>query len=92
MSDLQTISPANTDSSAAKAWLRGLELTAPISKNPGCVISTVIEDLAVRYGDAPALLFPTGGTTGLPKAVGLPFSSPHIPYLFQNIKTRRQGK
>ncbi len=56
MSDVQTIAAANTDSSAAKAWLRGLELTAPISKNPGRVISTVIEELAVRYGDAPALI------------------------------------
>jgi len=56
MTDVQTISPTNTDSSAAKAWLRGLELTAPIPKNPGRVISTVIEELALRYGDAPALL------------------------------------
>jgi fatty-acyl-CoA synthase len=56
MTDVQTISPTNTDSSAAKAWLRGLELTAPIPKNPGRIISTVIEELALRYGDAPALL------------------------------------
>ena len=56
MSDVQTISPTNTDSSAARAWLRGLELTAPIPKNPGRIISTVIEELALRYGDAPALL------------------------------------
>jgi fatty-acyl-CoA synthase len=56
MSDVQTISPTNTDGSAARAWLRGLELTAPIPKNPGRVISTVIEELAARYGDTPALL------------------------------------
>ncbi len=56
MTDVQTVAAVNTDSSAAKAWLRGLELTAPISKNPGRVISTVIEELAVRYGNAPALL------------------------------------
>ena len=56
MTDVQTVAAVNTESSAAKAWLRGLELTAPISKNPGRVISTVIEELAVRYGNAPALL------------------------------------
>jgi fatty-acyl-CoA synthase len=42
--------------SAAKAWLRALELTAPIPANPGRILPNVIEDLAARHGDAPALL------------------------------------
>jgi fatty-acyl-CoA synthase len=42
--------------SPAKAWLRALELTAPIERNPHRVLSTVIEEMAARMGDAPALL------------------------------------
>jgi fatty-acyl-CoA synthase len=53
---MQTSAPINTSGSAAKAWLRALELTAPIPRNRDRVISTVIEDLAARSGDAPALL------------------------------------
>jgi fatty-acyl-CoA synthase len=52
----ETISPPRNDASAAKAWLRALELTAPIPRNRDRVLSTVIEDLAARSGDAPALL------------------------------------
>jgi fatty-acyl-CoA synthase len=43
-------------SGSAKAWLRALELTAPIPRNRERVMSTVIEELAARSGDAPALL------------------------------------
>ena len=43
-------------SSSAKAWLRALELTAPIPRNRERVMSTVIEELAARSGNAPALL------------------------------------
>jgi fatty-acyl-CoA synthase len=46
----------NTNGSAAKAWLRALELTAPIARAPDRVLSTVIEDLAAQWGDAPSLL------------------------------------
>jgi fatty-acyl-CoA synthase len=42
--------------SSAKAWLRALELTAPIANNPGRILSTVIEELAEQFGEAPALL------------------------------------
>jgi len=42
--------------SPAKAWLRALELTAPIPRNRDRILSTVIEEVAVRMGDAPALL------------------------------------
>jgi fatty-acyl-CoA synthase len=56
MSDVETTATVNADSSVAKAWLRGLELTAPISKNRDRILPTVIEELAERYGDTPALL------------------------------------
>jgi fatty-acyl-CoA synthase len=46
----------NTNGSSAKAWLRALELTAPIARTPDRILSTVIEELAVQRGDAPALL------------------------------------
>lgn len=49
-------SSAGTGGSVASAWLRALELTAPIPNNPGRIFSTVIQDLAERYGKAPALL------------------------------------
>jgi fatty-acyl-CoA synthase len=41
--------------SAAKAWSRALELTAPIAHNPDRVFPTVIEEACARLGDAPAL-------------------------------------
>jgi fatty-acyl-CoA synthase len=40
----------------AKAWLRALELTAPITRNRERVLPTVIQEVAARLGDAPALL------------------------------------
>jgi fatty-acyl-CoA synthase len=46
----------NTSGSPAKAWLRALELTAPIPRNPSRVMSTVIEELAERWAERPALL------------------------------------
>src|SRR5271154_3194685 len=56
MRELQTMTAINTNGSAAKAWLRALELTAPIPRNRDRVMSTVIEELAARSIDAPALL------------------------------------
>src|SRR5271155_702583 len=56
MSEAQTIVPVSTATSAAKCWSRALELTAPIHRNRERVMSTVIEELAARCGDAPALL------------------------------------
>ncbi len=50
------MTPVDTNRSAAKAWLRALELTAPIARNPDRVLSTMIDELAARWGDAPALL------------------------------------
>jgi fatty-acyl-CoA synthase len=45
-----------TGISPAKAWLRALELTAPIPRNPHRILPVVIEEVAARMGDAPALL------------------------------------
>jgi len=42
--------------SPAHAWLRALELTAPIAKNRDRILPTLIAEAAERFGDAPALL------------------------------------
>jgi fatty-acyl-CoA synthase len=42
--------------SATKAWVSALELTAPIPRNPHRVFSTVIGELAERFGDTLALV------------------------------------
>jgi fatty-acyl-CoA synthase len=42
--------------SAAKDWLRALDLTAKIDKQPRRILPTVIDELAEQFGDAPALL------------------------------------
>ena len=42
--------------SAAKAWLRALQLTAPIKEHPERTLPAVIDELAAKFGDAPALL------------------------------------
>jgi fatty-acyl-CoA synthase len=44
------------DRSPAKSWLRALELTAPIARNPERLFSCVIEEWAEGLGDTPALL------------------------------------
>jgi fatty-acyl-CoA synthase len=41
---------------AANAWLRALELTAPITGKPHRILPMVIEELADRFGETPALL------------------------------------
>ena len=47
--------PLQGNPSVAKAWSRALELTAPIVRNPDRILPTVIEELAQKLGDAPAL-------------------------------------
>src|ERR1700760_3122901 len=47
---------APTKPSANKDWLRALELTAGLDKAPGRTLPVVIDELAERFGDAPALL------------------------------------
>jgi fatty-acyl-CoA synthase len=56
MIEVETMVPVGADRSVARAWLRALELTAPIPRNPSRVLPTVIEELAARSSDAPALL------------------------------------
>jgi fatty-acyl-CoA synthase len=53
----------NSNGSAAKAWLRALELTAPIARNRDRILSTVIEELAAQRGDAQALVSDGGCMT-----------------------------
>jgi fatty-acyl-CoA synthase len=48
---------ANNRDSASKMWLRAVEMTAPIAGNPGRVFPVVLEEVAERFGQAPALLF-----------------------------------
>src|SRR5262249_34388976 len=42
--------------SPAKAWLRALEMTAPIAKNPPRPLPAMRDALAQQHGDAPALI------------------------------------
>lgn len=56
MTELMTRDRVNSGGSAAKSWLRALELTASIPRNPNRILSTVIEEVAERFSDAPALL------------------------------------
>ena len=42
--------------SSAKGWLRALELTKSIAGHPGRTLPVIIDELAERYGEAPALL------------------------------------
>jgi len=48
--------PAGSPGGATRAWVRALELTAPIANRPRRILPIVIEDLAQRLGEAPALL------------------------------------
>jgi fatty-acyl-CoA synthase len=43
-------------SGALKAWLRALESTAPIGQDVGGTLPALIDDLADKFGSAPALL------------------------------------
>jgi len=46
----------NISDSTAKAWLRAIELTAPIARNPARILPSVVEELAEKWSDAPALV------------------------------------
>ena len=43
-------SPNIAADSAAKAWLRALETTAPIAQHPQRILPTVIEEVASQFG------------------------------------------
>ena len=42
--------------SAAKAWMRALEMTARIDASPSRTLPVAVDELAERFGEAPALL------------------------------------
>ena len=42
-------------SSALKAWVRALEVTAPIERNPSNILPTVVDALADQFDNALAL-------------------------------------
>ncbi len=46
----------NDSPSVLKDWIRALELTAPIARAPTRTLPIVIDELAARFGDAPALI------------------------------------
>jgi fatty-acyl-CoA synthase len=47
---------AAKESSASKAWLRALEMTARIEEAPARIFPVVVEELGARFGAAPALI------------------------------------
>ena len=47
--------PSSGKPSPLKAWLRALELTAPIERNPSRIFPVVVQELADRFGPALAL-------------------------------------
>ncbi len=51
-----TAKPSGGNVSVAKAWVRALEMTAPIAARSDRVLPAVIEELSARFKDAPALL------------------------------------
>ncbi len=51
-----TIDTSHRGNRPLKAWVRALEMTAPISKNPSVTLPVVIDGLAEQFGGAPALL------------------------------------
>jgi fatty-acyl-CoA synthase len=56
MAQTTAAGPGGVHRSPAKAWLRALELTAPIAAQPHRLLFDVIEERARSSGDAPALL------------------------------------
>src|SRR4249920_426635 len=48
--------PAAARQSPAQAWSRALELTSQIVRHPNRILPKVVQELAERFGDAPALL------------------------------------
>ena len=56
MNEMRNEDVIQSSRSAAKAWLRALELTAPIAGNRDRILPVVMEEAAARFGEAPALL------------------------------------
>ena len=51
-----TIGSDDRSNSPLKAWVRALEMTAPIARNPSVTLPVLIETLADRFGTALALI------------------------------------
>ena len=47
---------ARSSPSPAKSWLRALELTSPIAKNTSRIFPTVLDEVADKFSESPALL------------------------------------
>jgi fatty-acyl-CoA synthase len=47
---------AQSAGSSAQGWLRALELTKPIAAHPTRTLPVIVDELADKFGDAPALL------------------------------------
>src|SRR5690242_17696610 len=56
MSLSETVATRSEGSDPTRAWLRALELTASIGANPARTFPVVIQELADKFDDAPALL------------------------------------
>ena len=52
----RALQPGGGNESALRDWVRALEATAPIARNPQRILPRVIDELADRHSDAPALL------------------------------------
>jgi fatty-acyl-CoA synthase len=50
------VTPATSETSAAKDWLRALQLTSSIAREPHRLLSTVVAERAAQRGSSPALL------------------------------------
>src|ERR1700761_2540602 len=54
--DVPTASAPRAKPSAAKAWLKAIELTSRIEPNPERLFADIVDDWADRQGDRPALI------------------------------------
>ena len=54
--DEPTVSAPRAKPSAAKAWLKAIELTSRIELNPQRLFADIVDDWAARQGDRPALM------------------------------------
>jgi fatty-acyl-CoA synthase len=54
--DKPTVSAPRAKPSAAKAWLKAIELTSRIEPNPQRLFADIVDDWAARQGDRPALM------------------------------------
>src|SRR5437763_16311015 len=58
--------PDESVRSPLKAWVRALERTSAVGRDPSVTLPVLIERLAGRFADAPALIGPEG-TLGYPE-------------------------